>query len=104
MAKISKLEHPAVAPETPQISANDPSKVLAAKVELGLGTHLLGTMLSLKAQRGNELEITPLGIVATSGKNKRQVLIPWTNIKACELMPKVQAVAQPKPVAIPKAA
>lgn len=61
-------------------------KILAKVVQLGIGVDLLGAALSLQSKKGNELEVTPLGIKATSAKNGRVVLIPWANIRACELL------------------
>lgn len=66
------------------------SKVLAKTIHLGLGLDLLGAKTSLSANRGTELEVTPLGVKANSGKNERVILIPWANIKGCELFPEVQ--------------
>jgi hypothetical protein len=61
-------------------------KVLAKTVQLGIGVDLLGSMMSLSSSRGNELEVTPLGVKATSKKNGRVVLIPWANIRGVELL------------------
>lgn len=60
-------------------------KVLARSVHLLNGLDLLGSTSSLNAKRGNELEVTPLGVKATSGKNQRTVLIPWANIKGVDV-------------------
>lgn len=67
-----------------QIEHDMPKKVLAKSVHLGLGVDLLGSQTSLTSKRGNELEVTHLGIKAT-GKTGRVVLIPWANIKGVEL-------------------
>jgi hypothetical protein len=88
MAKTSKLEHAAPKANEPGEAAPiEPGKTYAKSVELGLGTHLLGTVLSIKAQRGTLLEVGRDGVTAVSGKNGRRVLVPWANIKACELYP-----------------
>lgn len=93
MAKSSKMEHALPkfeepAAESAEIMApGSPAKQYAKSVELGLGVHLLGTVLALRAQRGTKLEIREHGIMAISGKNARRVFVPWTNIKAYELMP-----------------
>lgn len=63
-----------------------PKKVLAKTVQLGIGVDLLGSALSLQSRKGNELEVTPMGVLATSGKNGRRIIIPWANIRACELL------------------
>jgi hypothetical protein len=60
-------------------------KVYARVVHLAVGVDLLGSKTSLVANRGNKLEVTKLGIIATSGKNGRKILIPYPNVKACEL-------------------
>lgn len=69
------------------IKKAEPGKILAKTVQLGLGLDLLGSTLSLNHRRGNELEVTPIGIKATSAKNGRVVIIPWANIKGVELLP-----------------
>lgn len=61
--------------------------MLARTVELGIGTHHLGSKTSLQAVKGNELECTEFGVIAKSGKNGRRILIPWPNVRALELMP-----------------
>lgn len=78
-------------------------KLLAQNVELGIGTHFLGAKTSLQATKGNELECTPLGIVATSGKNGTRILIPWPNVRGVKLFAEstepieVRAKPGPKP-------
>lgn len=96
MAKKSALEHPQIRSESSSQSESEPGKQYAKAVELGLGTHMLGTVLSLQAKRGTQLEITALGVIAVSGKNSRRVLVPWANVKACELMPPEAAKQSPK--------
>jgi hypothetical protein len=61
-------------------------KVLAKSVHLGLGLDLLGSKTSLNSKRGNELEVTALGVKAKNAAG-RVVLIPWANIKGVELAP-----------------
>lgn len=63
------------------------TKRLAKIVHMGIGCDLLGSQTSLNANRGNLLEVTDLGIVAVSKKNGRRVLIPWSNVRGCELYP-----------------
>ena len=60
-------------------------KVFAKVVHLAVGVDLLGSKTSLVAKKGNTLEVTKLGIIATSGNNGRKLLIPFPNVKACEL-------------------
>jgi len=60
-------------------------KIYAKTVQLAIGVDLLGSAMSLNDRRGNELEVTPLGIRAVGLKSKRTVLIPWTNIRGIEL-------------------
>lgn len=72
-------------------------KVLASSVHLGLGVDLLGSKTSLNSKRGNELEVTALGVKAKSQKTGRVVLIPWANIKGIELMPEPIAPVAPAP-------
>jgi len=57
----------------------------AKTVQLGLGVDLLGSRMSLNASRGNTLKLHEFGVIATSGKNGRRVLVPWSNIKGVEL-------------------
>lgn len=61
------------------------NQVFAKTVHLAVGVDLLGSVTSLQARHGTTLEVTPLGVIAISGKNGRKVLIPFPNIKACEL-------------------
>lgn len=63
-------------------------KVLAKSIEMGIGASMLASRMTLQATGGTELECTPFGVIATSGKAaKRKILIPWANIRACELQP-----------------
>lgn len=62
------------------------TKTYAKVVHLAVGVDLLGSKTSLVASRGNTLEVTALGVMAISGKNGRKILIPFPNIKACELI------------------
>lgn len=64
---------------------------------LGLGLDLLGSQTSLQAGKrtGNSIELwwetgpsgqeACLGLKTTSGKNGRQVCVPWANLKGLEL-------------------
>lgn len=63
----------------------DRTKVLAKAFHMVVGVDLIGSVTSMKASSKNELEVTPLGIVAHSKKSNRTILIPWTNIKGAEL-------------------
>lgn len=71
----------------PNIVKSNSGKVFAKTVQLAIGTDLLASATSLNSKRGNLLEVTPLGIKARSAKSGRVILIPWTNIRAAELMP-----------------
>lgn len=70
---------------TVEFSSKEPEKVYAKTVQLAIGVDLLGSAMSLNDRRGNELEVTPLGIKAIGQKSKRVILIPWTNIRGIEL-------------------
>lgn len=91
MARSAKVHPITPDPNIPPSVKEEPppppksNKALARIVQLGIGVDLLGSRTSIQATRGNELEITPLGVVATSGKNQRRVLIPWANIRGVEL-------------------
>ena len=61
-------------------------KLFAKHVQLGLGTDYLKGKTTIQASRGNTLEVTPMGIIAISGKNSRRLLIPWANIRGVELL------------------
>lgn len=63
------------------------AKVLAKSIQLAVACDLVGSQMSMSASRGTELVVTPLGVKMTSGKTGRVVLIPWPNIKGCELFP-----------------
>lgn len=62
-----------------------PSRVYAKVVHLYAGLDLIGSKTSVTV-RDSELEITPVGIRMTSKKTGRIVLLPWSNIKGCELL------------------
>lgn len=63
-----------------------PKKVLAKAFHMVVGVDLIGAKTSLAASKNMELEVTPLGIKASSRATGRTVLIPWTNIKGAELL------------------
>lgn len=54
----------------------------------GGGVDLLGSKMSLAASKanGSTLEICEGGIKATSGKNGREVCIPWAYVKCFETL------------------
>lgn len=62
-----------------------PKKVLASKFQMVVGVDLIGSKMSMAASKNIQLEVTPIGIVAISKGSGRTILIPWTNIKGCEL-------------------
>lgn len=78
-------------------------KVIAKIIHLGVGVDLLGSKTSLSTQRGNELEVTPLGVIASSAKTGRKVLIPWANIRGCELFSEDQPLIEAKDLKLKKA-
>jgi hypothetical protein len=53
-------------------------------VQLIVGLDLIGSKVSMNF-RESEMEAMPFGVIATSKKNGRRILIPWANIKGCEL-------------------
>ncbi len=63
-----------------------PEVMLAKTVQLHVGVDLLGSKASLQSGRMATLEVHEYGIIAISKKNNRKVLIPWTNIRGCELL------------------
>lgn len=63
----------------------EPRKVLCKTVQLGLGLELIGSKMSVQSKEA-ELEVVPMGIKMTSKKSKRVILLPWANIKGCELL------------------
>lgn len=56
-------------------------------VQFAVGVDLLGSKMTLTAQRGTELELTGVGVMAHSRSTGRTVLIPFSNIKGLELLP-----------------
>ena len=86
MARPKKTEEALVNEDVAPMAEPAREKVLAKMVQLGLGIDMLGSVLSLQSKRGNELEVTPIGIKAYSEKSKRTILIPWANIRGCELL------------------
>lgn len=62
------------------------AKQLAKSVNFHIGVTALGSALSLRASPYNELEVTPMGVIAHSKKSNRTVLIPYSNITGVELI------------------
>ncbi len=62
------------------------SKVMAKVVHLYAGLELIGSKSSV-SHREAEIEVTPMGLRIVSKKTKRLILIPWANVKGCELFP-----------------
>lgn len=77
---------PAPKNETP-VGSFTARRILAKSVQLGISADLLGSKMSLNSNMGNELIVDSLGILAISRKNGREVLVPWSNIRAVELFP-----------------
>lgn len=70
----------------------------AKVVQMGIGVDLLGAAMSLSTRQGNKLAITAIGVVAHSKKTGRCVLVPWANVRGCELeriQPKVVEPTKP---------
>ena len=61
--------------------------ILAKNVNFVNGVTALGSKLSLQASKSNTLEVTPLGLKATSQSSGRVILVPFTNISGMELYP-----------------
>jgi hypothetical protein len=60
-------------------------KVLAKVVQLYAGLDLIGSKQTVNSKDA-ELEVTPVGVKMTSKKTKREILLPWSNIKGVELI------------------
>ena len=59
---------------------------LAYKViHLGVPCDLLGSAMSVSAERGTKMEPSKFGVILTSGKTGAKILLPWNNIKAIKL-------------------
>ena len=66
------------------------SKILAKTTHLYAGLELIGSKTSIHSREA-EMEIVPFGIKVTSKKTKRVILLPWANVKGCELLPEMDA-------------
>ena len=53
-------------------------------VQLIVGLDLIGSKVSMN-YRESDMEATPFGVLATSKKNGRRILVPWANVKGCEM-------------------
>jgi hypothetical protein len=62
------------------------AKVLAKVVHLYTGLDLIGSKTSISSREA-EIEILPFGVKIVSKKTKREILIPYANIKGAELLP-----------------
>jgi hypothetical protein len=62
-------------------------------LHMAVGVDLIGSATSLAASRNMDLELVEAGVLATSKKTNRVMLIPYSNIKGLELMPEAPAVA-----------
>lgn len=62
-----------------------PQKTLAKTVQLYAGLDLIGSKQSVN-YKDAELEVAPMGILMTSKKTKRSILLPWANVKGAELL------------------
>jgi len=70
-------------------------KQYASRVELGLGSSFLASKTTMDEAAGSLLEITSLGVRATS-KEGRVVLVPWSNIRCVDLIPSARMIAKAK--------
>jgi hypothetical protein len=61
------------------------SKTLIKAFHMVVGCDLIGAKSSLATSKNMTLEATPYGVKAYSASSKRNILIPWTNVKGCEL-------------------
>lgn len=55
-------------------------------IQFAVGIDLLGSKMTLLATKNNDLEITPMGVIAHSKTSDRYVLIPFPNLKAIEFV------------------
>ena len=62
-----------------------PSKNRALNLQLGVGLDMIGSRTSVRADKQTELEVTGVGVVMTSHKSKRKVLVPFANLRGVEL-------------------
>jgi hypothetical protein len=67
-------------------------------IQLAVGCDLIGSNMSLSAERGTILELTPYGVEVRSKKTKRVIGITFANIKAMEFYPEIpdQVKAEPE--------
>ena len=65
------------------------TEVLAKVVHLYAGLDLIGSQSTVN-HKNARLEVTPIGVKMTSKKTNRIVLLPWSNIKGCELLDTIQ--------------
>ena len=56
-------------------------------VQFAIGIDLLGSKLTLSHSKNNELEATPIGVMAHSSSSNRYILIPYSNCKGIEFFP-----------------
>lgn len=68
------------------MAAPTKSKALAKVAHLYAGLDLIGSKTSIHS-RDAEIEVTPIGLKICSKKTKRVILIPYANVKGCELLP-----------------
>jgi hypothetical protein len=74
----------AIAPqETPMTPK--PTKTYAKTIHLHQSSELAGGKPTFTATRDGLMEVTPLGVKIKGRKSKRILLVPWPNIKVCEL-------------------
>ena len=65
-------------------------------LHMAVGVDLIGSATSLAASKTMDLELIEAGVLATSLKSGRVMLIPFSNIKGLELMPEAKPVKPAK--------
>jgi hypothetical protein len=65
--------------------------------QLAVGLDLIGSQVSIRSGRDSSIYMTPVGFIAHSNKNNRNIFIPFANIKGAELesgdpLPVIQSI------------
>lgn len=76
--------------------AAEKQRIMLKDTHLHSGLDLIGAKTSMN-HRVAEMEATPLGVMIVSKKTKRRILVPWANVKGCELMPEPGEVVKGLP-------
>jgi hypothetical protein len=56
-------------------------------VQIHAQSDLMGNLQRVSTGRNFQLELTAVGVLITSNKSQRVILVPFSNIQACELFP-----------------